>query len=75
VIVFGSRLLSINGRCCGQSTDRYSEIVAHDDVDLGSFEFKEGTNQLTVEIAGSNEKAIHRHMFGLDYLTLEPIGP
>lgn len=52
--------------------DRYHTVVAHDALVLGTFELSAGANQLSVEIVGSNERAIHRHMFGLDYLQLNP---
>ncbi len=52
--------------------DRYHEVVAHDPLVLGTFQLSAGANRLQVEIVGSNDKAIRRHMFGLDYLQLKP---
>ena len=71
---YGIVQISINGRKADRTIDRYFTSVAHDPIDLGVFELKKGANRLTVEIVGSNEKAIKRHMFGLDYLKLEPAG-
>jgi len=71
---YGIVQVSVNGRKSKQAIDRFNTSVAHDAIDLGSFELKKGANRLTVEIVGSNEKAINRHMFGLDYLKLEPVG-
>lgn len=51
--------------------DRYNQTVAHDLLDLGTFELHEGPNRLSVEIVGVNPAAIPKQMFGLDYLTLE----
>jgi hypothetical protein len=31
-----------------------------------------GQHKLTVEIVGINEKAVKKHMFGLDYILLKP---
>jgi hypothetical protein len=52
--------------------DRYHEVVDHDLLNLGTVEMPQGVNRLSVEIVGANEKAIKRHMFGLDYLLLNP---
>jgi hypothetical protein len=52
--------------------DRYHQVVAHDALDLGTFELPRGSNRLRVEIVGANPQAIQRHMFGVDYLQLNP---
>ena len=62
---------SVNGKKSKEKIDRYFASVKHDPVELGTFELKKGANQLEVEIVGANEKAIKRHMFGLDFLKLE----
>jgi WD40 repeat protein len=72
---YGIAKLAINGRKFDQAIDGYHKAVTSRDVDLGTFELNAGMNHLTVEIVGDNEKAIQRHMFGLDYLTLELVGP
>jgi hypothetical protein len=42
-------------------------------VSLGVVDLKAGNARMTVTIKGRNEKAIPRHMFGLDYLILKPV--
>jgi len=60
----------------GQATDtldRYHDGVTNDVLELGVFDLAEGASRLEVELVGANEKAIARHMFGLDYLKLERV--
>jgi len=54
--------------------DRFNDGVATDKLSLGQFDLPSGANRLTVEIVGmnSNERAVKRFMFGLDYLLLVP---
>ncbi len=51
--------------------DRYNESVASSKVELGTHDLKQGANQLKIRIAGKNQKALPRHMVGIDYLKLE----
>ena len=51
--------------------DRFNQDVGHDQVDLGTFDLKEGNNTLTVKIVGANPQAAPRRMFGLDFIKLE----
>jgi hypothetical protein len=51
--------------------DRYHPAVANDALELGTFDLDKGPHRLSVEILGANEKAIPRHMFGIDYLKLD----
>jgi hypothetical protein len=51
--------------------DRFHQDVRHDQVDLGTFDLKEGSNTLTVKIVGTNPQAAPRRMFGLDFIKLE----
>jgi hypothetical protein len=69
---YGIVRLTIGGQASDEF-DRYHPAVANDAVELGTFELSEGVNRLEVEIIGANEKAIARHMFGLDYLKLERV--
>lgn len=62
--------LSVNGRPA-RTIDRYATSVGHSPEELGEFELKEGANELTVEIVGSNPNAMPRRMFGLDYLKID----
>jgi hypothetical protein len=61
--------LSVNGKSA-RTIDRYAASVGHNAEELGEFELKEGANELTVEIVGSNPNALPRRMFGLDYLKI-----
>lgn len=65
--------LAVNAQQAVQTIDAYSEGVRHDNVDLGVFELKKGSNRLAIKIVGSNERAKPRHMFGLDYLELRAV--
>jgi D-arabinan exo alpha-(1,3)/(1,5)-arabinofuranosidase (non-reducing end) len=56
-----------------QEIDRFNRGVANDAIEIGTFDLKKGDNRLEIEIVGANEKAIKRHMFGLDYLKLEKV--
>ena len=47
--------------------------MAHDKLELGTFQLPAGTNRLTVELTGINEQAVKKYMFGLDYLELIPV--
>ena len=62
--------LSVNGKPA-RTLDRYAESVGHSPEELGVFNLKDGANQLTIEIVGSNPNAQPRRMFGIDYLKVE----
>jgi hypothetical protein len=51
--------------------DRFHTTVAHDLLELGTFDLKAGTNRLTIKVVGTHPDAIPRRMFGLDYLKLQ----
>ena len=53
------------------SVDMLFDGVAHDLVELGTFDLAKGANRLNVKIVGENPQAVHRRMFGLDYLKVE----
>jgi len=71
---YGIHQLSINGQAAGKPIDLFHDgVIPAEPLDLGVFDLKEKDNQLTVEVAGSNEKARPKaYMFGLDYLALKP---
>jgi hypothetical protein len=57
----------------GDPIDLYNNgVVPTPETSLGVFDLNKGDNQFKVKIVGANEKAIARHMFGLDYLMLKP---
>ena len=71
---YGIAQVSINDRAAGAPIDFYNESVqATPEITLGVFELKAGENRLQARITGSNPEANPaRHMFGLDYIRLEP---
>jgi hypothetical protein len=70
---YGVVQLSVNGQKAGEPIDFYNDgVAASPEMPLGTFELKEGDNQLSAEIIGANDKAQKQYMFGLDYLILKP---
>ncbi len=67
---YGIVRVAVNGRSLTKDLDFYNHEVETRDVDLGVFELKKSRNRLRITIAGANEAAEKRHMFGLDYLLL-----
>ena len=67
---YGIVRIRINDRAAPRLFDRYAPRVSHDRLDLGVFPLKKGSNRLVIEIVGANDRAVKRHMFGLDYLLL-----
>jgi hypothetical protein len=73
---YGIHQLAINGQRAGTPLDFYNpEVVPTGEVDLGTFDLRAGTNELSVTVAGANPKADKAYMFGLDYLLLKPATP
>jgi hypothetical protein len=68
---YGIVRVTINEQATDKTFDRFAPQVSHDRLDIGKFSLKKGPNRMVVDIAGANEKAIKRYMFGLDYLLLE----
>ena len=62
--------ISINGEAA-RTLDRFHTSVAHDLIDLGTFELHDGTNRVSIEIVGKNPRALPQRMFGLDFLKVE----
>jgi hypothetical protein len=70
---YGIHQLAINGRNAGKPLDFYSpDVKPTSELDLGTFDLKEGENEFSATIVGANEKAVKSFMFGLDYLLLKP---
>jgi hypothetical protein len=71
---YGMVQLSLDGTDLGDPIDLYNASVTPTGaVSFGTHELTRGKHNLTVEIVGANEKASKRHMFGLDYVKLEPV--
>jgi hypothetical protein len=72
-IDYGILQLAINGEKAGGPVDFFNQgVVLTQEVLLGTFELREGQNQLSATVTGANEKAQKAYMFGLDYLVLKP---
>ncbi len=70
---YGIAQFAINDRKAGQPIDFYNNgVVVTGEIELGTFDLKEGENRLTVTIVGANEKAQKAFMVGIDYLILRP---
>ena len=70
---YGIIRLSVNDDGPGEPIDFYNKgIRVSPEIDLGIHELSAGENRLTAEIVGTNEKAVKRYMFGLDYLRTAP---
>ncbi|MCP5518152.1 MAG: DUF2961 domain-containing protein [Verrucomicrobiales bacterium] len=72
-IDYGVMKLSLNGQPAGEAMDFFNPgVVPTGEVELGEAQLPAGDNRFTVEVLGANEKAVKAHMFGLDYVKLEP---
>jgi hypothetical protein len=67
---YGIHQIRINGKPAG-THDFYETKVIWKPIDLGVHDLRAGANQLEITVTGSNDKAIKRHMFGLDCLLLK----
>jgi hypothetical protein len=71
---YGVVQLYLDGQALGGPIDLYHEsVVATGLLVLGDRELTAGDHKLTVEIMGSNDKAVKSFMFGLDYVKLDPM--
>jgi hypothetical protein len=69
---YGIIKMLLNEKPLGGQIDLYNDsVVTTGALSLGKHELKQGANVLSIEIVGANEKAIKRHMFGLDYILLK----
>ena len=64
---------ALNGEPIGDPVDYYKpDLTAPGPVSLGVHQFREGKNELSFRMTGSNPDAEPNYIFGLDYLKLEP---
>jgi hypothetical protein len=64
---------ALNGQDISEPTDFYkSDLSATGPTSLGIHELQQGTNLFTVKMIGSNPDAEPNHIFGIDYVKLEP---
>ncbi|MEK7996915.1 MAG: glycoside hydrolase family 172 protein, partial [Planctomycetota bacterium] len=58
----------------GEPIDLYNNgVIPTGVLDMGVREFYSGPHVLRVEIVGTNEKAVKKYMFGLDYIKLDDV--
>ena len=61
----------LDGRKIGPPIDLFcAYVTSTPPIVLGTAELSSGPHELTVEIVGANQKAVKRHMFGLDRIIL-----
>jgi len=71
---YGIVQLYLDGEKLGGPIDLYHATVdPTDPIPLGTHNLAQGDHKITVQIVGTNPKAIKSYMFGLDYFTLEPV--
>ena len=64
---------ALNGQGISEPVDFYKpDLSATGPTSLGVHEFKKGVNLLTIKMIGSNPDAEPNHIFGIDYVKLEP---
>ncbi|OHB55953.1 MAG: hypothetical protein A2Y12_15315 [Planctomycetes bacterium GWF2_42_9] len=63
----------LNSRKISEPIDTYNKdnVVATNEIDLGSHHLNAGQNELSVEIVGANPDAIKRYMVGIDYIKVK----
>ncbi len=69
---YGIVQLSIDDKSAGAPFDGFNvpEVIHSGPITLGTHSLKAGYHKLTVEVKGTNPKAVPAHMFGLDYVYL-----
>lgn len=71
---FGIVQLHVNGAAAGEPIDLYgksSRGEPTEEIDLGAFSLKEGANELTIEIVGTNPASAKKFIVGLDYVLVK----
>ena len=70
---YGIAQLYLDGQKLGEALDLYhASVIPSGPMLMGNRELSAGDHKFTVEIVGTNEKAIKRYMFALDYVKLDP---
>ncbi len=65
--------LHLDDKKIGEPIDLFNRgVIPTKVLSFGVHELAKGPHKLTVEIVGINEKAVKKHMFGLDYVLLKP---
>jgi len=71
-IDYGIVEIFLDDKPLGEPIDLFNDGVVARLYKLGTHQLTAGQHRLTVEITGANPDAVKRHMFGIDYLKLEP---
>jgi hypothetical protein len=71
-IDYGIVRLYLDDKPLGEPLDLINNGVVSKVFPLGTHQLSSGQHTFTAEIVGSNPNAVPRHMFGLDYLKLDP---
>ncbi|UCC23359.1 MAG: DUF2961 domain-containing protein, partial [Planctomycetota bacterium] len=63
----------LNGQKIGEPMDLYygTDVIATEEIDLGTYHLTGGEHELNVEIVGINPDAIKSYMVGIDYIKVE----
>ena len=63
----------LNGQKIGKPMDLYysDDVIATEEIDLGTYQLTAGKHELNVEIVGINPDAIKSYMVGIDYIKVE----
>ncbi len=73
-IDYGIVQLYLDEEKLGEPIDLFNNgVVPTGALDMGVREFYSGPHVLRVEIVGTNEKAVKKYMFGLDYVKLDGV--
>ena len=71
---YGIVQLYLDEEKLGEPIDLFNNgVVPTGALDMGVREFYKGPHVLRVEIVGTNEKAVQKYMFGLDYIKLDDV--
>jgi hypothetical protein len=73
-IDYGIVAVKVDGKeVKGSPFDLFNKgVIATGQLEMGIFELDKGQHTVTAEIVGANADAVKSHMFGLDYLKLDP---
>ncbi|NQT01265.1 MAG: DUF2961 domain-containing protein, partial [Planctomycetes bacterium] len=73
-IDYGIVQLYLDGKKLSGPIDLFNNgVIPTGVLNMGVHKLSKGQHTLRVEIAGTNEKAVKKYMFGLDYITLEEV--
>ena len=71
---YGIMQLAVNGKKADGPIDFFHDGVTHTaEIPLGTFELRQGPNQLSAVVVGANPKAQKQYMLGLDYIRLQAV--